>query len=83
MGENAEPLTMLRIRNAESFRIPWIFSRMGKWRGEMFIGKLDGTCGTVQSMVAGTEDHDCGDTEPGVRVLADNRVCRRRTRARE
>jgi hypothetical protein len=42
MGENAEPLTMLRIRNAEAFRMPWIFSRMGKWRTEMFIGKLDG-----------------------------------------
>jgi hypothetical protein len=42
MGENAEPLTMLRFRNAESFRMPWIFSRMGKWRGEFFVGKLNG-----------------------------------------
>jgi hypothetical protein len=42
MGENAEPLTMLRIRNAESFRLPWIFAHLGDWRGEMFVGKLEG-----------------------------------------
>jgi hypothetical protein len=42
LGENAQPLTMLRFRNAESFRMPWLFSWMGKWRGEFFVGKLSG-----------------------------------------
>jgi hypothetical protein len=42
MSENAEPLTMLRLRNAESFRMPWVFSQIGKWRGEFFVGKLNG-----------------------------------------
>ena len=42
MGENAEPLNMLRIRNAEAFRLPGIFARMGEWRGEFFVGNLSG-----------------------------------------
>ncbi len=42
MGENAEPLNMLRMRNAEAFRLPGIFARMGEWRGEFFVGKLSG-----------------------------------------
>ena len=42
MGENAEPLTMLRIRNSHAIRLPWIFSRMGEWHGEFFVGKLNG-----------------------------------------
>jgi len=42
MGEIAEPIPMLRMRNAESIRMPWIFSHMGRWRGEFFVGKLGG-----------------------------------------
>ena len=40
MGENAEPLNMLRIRTADSLTMPWILAKMGKWRGEFFVGKL-------------------------------------------
>jgi hypothetical protein len=42
MGEHAEPLTMLRMRNADSFRLPWVFGHMGRWRAEMFVGKMEG-----------------------------------------
>lgn len=42
MGENAEPMNMLRIRNAGGFRLPGILAKMGEWRGEFLVGKLNG-----------------------------------------
>ncbi|HSS98307.1 MAG TPA: capsule assembly Wzi family protein, partial [Terriglobales bacterium] len=39
---NAEPITMLRISNAEPFKLPSIFGFLGPMRSEFFIGQLQG-----------------------------------------
>jgi hypothetical protein len=53
MGENAEPLNMLRIHNAESFRMPGVFAKMGEWRGEFFVGRLSGHVAPVSPWIQG------------------------------
>lgn len=42
MGENASPIAMLRLRNANALKLPWLFRYLGQIRGEIFIGKLGG-----------------------------------------
>ena len=41
-SDNAEPVTMIRIKRAEAFRLPSIFKFLGPVQVDQFIGKLDG-----------------------------------------
>ncbi|MDA8100748.1 MAG: capsule assembly Wzi family protein [Nitrospiraceae bacterium] len=43
LSNNAEPLTMIKVTNAEPVRLPWILDVMGPSRFTFFLTKLDRT----------------------------------------
>lgn len=41
-SNNAEPVMMLRFSRTHPAVLPWIFRRLGPYRSEFFVGRLDG-----------------------------------------
>jgi hypothetical protein len=41
MSNNAEPLTMLKVANAQPILLPWLFRRLGPLRGTLFVSELE------------------------------------------
>ncbi len=41
MSNNAEPLTMVKVTNPHPIPLPWIFRRLGPFRAEWFLAKLE------------------------------------------
>lgn len=42
ISDNAEPIYMFNVDRITPFKLPWIFSRLGPIRTDLFLGKLSG-----------------------------------------
>ncbi|HWR36311.1 MAG TPA: capsule assembly Wzi family protein [Clostridia bacterium] len=52
-SNNAESIYMFRMTRTAPILLPWIFSKMGPIRSEMFLGKLSGHVGPARPMIHG------------------------------
>ena len=43
LTDHAFPLDMIKIGSDETFRLPWFFSKLGDWKINSFLARLEGT----------------------------------------
>ena len=43
LTDHAFPLDMIKLGSDETFRLPWLFSKLGDWKINSFLGRLEGT----------------------------------------
>lgn len=53
LSDNAEPIYMLRASRIAPFRLPWLFSRLGPMKWDLFYGKLSGNQYPPRPMIHG------------------------------
>ncbi len=52
-SNNAEPVTMVRLKRAEEFRLPSVFKFLGPVQVDQFLGRLDGGTYVPQPLIYG------------------------------
>ena len=42
MTDHAFPLDMIKLGSAEPFRLPWLLEKLGEWKIDSFLARLEG-----------------------------------------